>query len=91
MKPESAVKPSLAPWLTVTDGPAAVEFYRSAFGAKEVYRLQPTEAGFVVRLAVGSAEWWISEERETAVQPLGGPSLRLILTVPNRMKYLTMP
>ena len=77
------VQPSLAPWLTVADGSAAVTFYQLAFGAREVYRLEPAEAGFVVRLAIGGAEWWISEESETAATPLGGPSMRLILTVHN--------
>ena len=75
--------PSLAPWLTVADGEAAVNFYQNAFDARVVYRLEPAEAGFVVRLAVADAEWWVSEDLENAITPLGGASLRLILTVPN--------
>jgi len=80
---ETTVQPSLAPWLTVKDAARAVSFYQIAFEAREVYRLEPAEAGFVVRLALGKAEWWISEESETGTEPLGGSSLRMILTIPN--------
>ncbi len=81
--PEYEILTSLAPWFTVADGAAAVSFYQSAFGAEIVYRLEPAEAGFVVRLKVGAAEWWITEDENGASVPLGGPSLRLILTVAN--------
>ncbi|HXB08650.1 MAG TPA: VOC family protein [Puia sp.] len=53
---------SLAPWLTVADGRRAVSFYRSAFGAEEVYRLDGPDGSVVVRLVVGEAEFWVSGE-----------------------------
>jgi PhnB protein len=34
---------SLAPWLSVRNGARAVEFYKSAFGAVEVFRLDGPE------------------------------------------------
>jgi PhnB protein len=71
---------SIAPWLTVRDGERAVAFYSAAFGAVVVYRLEPAEAGFVVRLAVGGAEFWVSEEAEDA-GAVGGGTVRMILTV----------
>ena len=36
---------TIAPWLSVRNGAQAVDFYKSAFGATEVYRLEdPGEA-----------------------------------------------
>jgi len=78
--------PSLAPWLTVADGHRAAKFYRAAFGAEEVYRLDGPEGSVVVRLAVGSVEFWVSGEgtggsNEPPVGVLGGGTVRMILTV----------
>jgi PhnB protein len=56
------MSPSLAPWLTVPDGHRAVDFYRSAFDAQEVYRLEVPDGSLIVRLSVGGAEFWISGE-----------------------------
>jgi PhnB protein len=76
---------SIAPWLTVRSGANAVAFYKSAFGATEVYRHDDPSGGAVVRLSVHGAEFWISEESpersDSVPQPLGGGSVRIILTV----------
>jgi PhnB protein len=77
---------SLAPWLTVPDGEKAVAFYKSAFAATEAYRLDmPPEAGTVVRLSINDAEFWVSSEAaaepQSTPQPVGGDSIRMILTV----------
>jgi PhnB protein len=80
---------SLAPWLSVGDGERAITFYKSAFGASEVYRLGvPDSAGVVVRLSVGGAEFWVSgdsaadrDANDQAARSLGGGSVRMILTV----------
>jgi len=82
---------SIAPWLSVRDGEQAVAFYKAAFGATEVYRLDvPEGGGVVVRLSVAGAEFWVSgessEDRDAhpeADQSLGGGSVRMILTVAN--------
>ena len=45
------VPTSIAPWLSVRNGARALEFYKSAFGATEVFRME--EGGSVVaRLSV---------------------------------------
>jgi PhnB protein len=80
IKNEDMITNSIAPWLTVRDGERAVAFYSAAFGAVVVYRLEPVEAGFVVRLAVGGAEFWVSEEAEDS-GAVGGGTVRMILTV----------
>ena len=75
----------IAPWLTISRDARAIEFYKSAFAAAEVYRYDSQTGGSVVRLSVQGAEFWVSEETEKAQewpsQPLGGNSLRIILTV----------
>jgi PhnB protein len=78
---------SIAPWLTISQDAKAIDFYKSAFAATEVYRYDSPTGGSVVRLSVQSAEFWVSEDTEKAhewaSQPLGGTSLRIILTVPD--------
>jgi PhnB protein len=78
---------SIAPWLSVRDGARAVAFYKSAFEATEVYRLEDPSGGLVVRLSVAGAEFWLSAEppRDGAAsaEPVGGGSVRMILTVAN--------
>jgi PhnB protein len=83
-----AVPCSLAPWLSVRNGAKAVAFYKSAFGAVEVYRLpMPEQAGVVVRVSVHGAEFWVSsdsaDESHGGPESLGGGSVRMILTVPD--------
>lgn len=76
---------SLAPWLAVRDSAHAVAFYKAAFGAVEVYRLEDPGGGVVARLSVGGGEFWLSDELpETASfspATLGGATTRMILTV----------
>jgi hypothetical protein len=52
------VNSSLAPWLSVRNGRKAVDFYRAAFGAVEVYGLETDDEMVVVRLAVQGAGFW---------------------------------
>ena len=53
---------SIAPWLTISKDAKAIEFYKSAFVATEVYRYDSQTGGSVVRLSVPGAEFWVSEE-----------------------------
>jgi len=78
---QSTLPTSLLPWLTVQDGEKAVSFYKAAFGAKEVYRLDEPGAGVVVRLEVGAAQFWLSDGVDNASGSLGGGSVRMILMV----------
>jgi len=76
---------SIAPWLSVENSSKAVEFYKSAFGAVETYRLEIPDGGLVVKLSVDGAEFWVSGESKDNANPkpetLGGDSIRMILTV----------
>lgn len=75
---------SIAPWLSVRNGSRAVEFYKSAFGAVETYRLEDPGGGLVVKLSINDAEFWVSSEpgdgQHTTPENLGGESVRMILT-----------
>ncbi len=74
---------SIAPWLTVRNSIKAVEFYKSAFGALEVYRLEGQDGDLVARLSVDGAEFWVSNasDKNLGRETLGGGSVRMILTV----------
>jgi PhnB protein len=78
---------SIAPWLSVHNGADAVDFYKSAFGATEVYRLEVPGGGVVARLSVDGAEFWLSGESPDhgnfRPESLWGGSIRMILTVPD--------
>lgn len=75
---------TLAPWLHVRNSAAAVEFYKSAFGAAERYRLEG-RGGVVSRLAIGNSEFWVSDESPEhgnfSPETLNGSTLRMILIV----------
>jgi PhnB protein len=59
--PDSTKPTSIAPWLNVRGGKRAIDFYKSAFGAVEVYHLEDPDGNPVSRLSVNGAEFWLSE------------------------------
>jgi PhnB protein len=75
------VRTSIAPWLEVSDGRRALDFYKAAFDAEERYRFQD-DAGTVqvVQLAIGEADFWIQNDDDASARP-GDGSIRMILTV----------
>jgi len=79
------IQHSLAPWISVPVG--AIDFYKSAFAATEVYHYDDPSGGVVVRLSVNGAEFWLSQESAARASstsgPIGGGTVRLILTVPD--------
>jgi PhnB protein len=81
----TSVPTMIAPWLSVRKSAEAVEFYKAAFGAVEVYRLGDPVKGVVARLSVAGAEFWVSDEspehKNFSPESLGGCSVRLIFTV----------
>jgi catechol 2,3-dioxygenase-like lactoylglutathione lyase family enzyme len=50
---------SVTATLSVRDWTGAIEFYKAAFGATELYRV---DGGGVAQLAVSGAEFWVAEE-----------------------------
>jgi PhnB protein len=86
-KPNETITTSIAPWLSVQDCLKAIEFYKSAFGAVETYRLESPDGGLVIKLSVSGAEFWVSggatKDVDSKKEILGGDSVRMILTVAN--------
>ena len=58
----TSVAYSIAPMLSVRNGARAVEFYKSAFGAIEVHRVEDPGGSVVSRLSVDGAEFWLADE-----------------------------
>lgn len=81
----ASLRCTIAPWLSVRNSAQAVEFYKSAFGAAEVFRLEGAGGGVVARLSVDGAEFWLGDESPEhgnfSPVSLGGGSVRMILTV----------
>lgn len=75
---------SIAPWLCVRGSAQAVDFYKAAFGAVELFRLGEGDS-VVARLSVDGAEFWLSDEspehHNFSPEALGGITVRIILTV----------
>lgn len=75
---------SIVPWLCIRGGARAVDFYKSAFGATEVFRMGDEE-NTVARLSIDGAEFWLSDESPEhfnfSPESLGGITTRIILTV----------
>jgi PhnB protein len=85
MAQEGTFRCSISPWLSVRNGAKAVDFYKAAFGATEVFRLDGPDGGVVARLSVEGAEFWLGDEspehRNFSPESLGGGTVRMVLTV----------
>lgn len=77
--------PSIAPMLSVRNGAKAIEFYRAAFGASELFRIDDESGAVVARLSSGGAEFWVADESPENLnfspESLGGGSVRMVMTV----------
>jgi len=76
---------SIAPMLSVRNGANAIEFYKTAFGATEVFRHGDESGRVVARLSVDGAEFWLADEspehQNFSPETLGGGTTRMIVTV----------
>jgi PhnB protein len=79
------VATSIAPMLSVRHGARAVDFYKAAFDAIEVFRIEDPGGSVVSRLSVEGAEFWVADESPAhhnfSPESLGGGTVRMILTV----------
>jgi PhnB protein len=55
-------KTSISPMLAVRRGAKAVQFYKAAFGAEELFRLDNETGEVVAQLSVGTAQFWVADE-----------------------------
>lgn len=78
-------KTAIAPMLSVRNGVRAIEFYKAAFGAGELFRVDDQSGAVVARLSVGEAEFWLADESPEhgnfSPESLGGGSVRMVMIV----------
>jgi PhnB protein len=83
----SEVKTSLAPMLSVRRGAKAVEFYKAAFAARELFLIEGEDGAVVAQLAVGPSEFWVSDEspehQNFSPESLSGSTARMVLVLEN--------
>jgi PhnB protein len=81
----TSVTTTIAPMLSVRQGARAVEFYKKAFGATEVFRIESPDGAVVCRLSVEGAEFWVADEspehQNFSPESIGGSTIRLVLTI----------
>jgi PhnB protein len=79
------MKTAISPLLSVRNGKKAVEFYKAAFGASELYRVEDPAGEVVVQLSVDGAEFWVADEspenQNFAPETLGGGTVRMVMVV----------
>ncbi len=80
----SSFKTSITVTLSVRNGARAVDFYKEAFGAQELHRVEDGGA-VVAQLSVSGAEFWVADEapahQNFSPETLGGCSVRMLLIV----------
>ena len=80
---------SVTPYLTVNDGPNAMEFYKRAFGAREIMRMPAPDGKLAhAEFRIGDSMVMLSDEfpgmsTQKAPTSLGGTTGSLMLYVPN--------
>lgn len=74
----------LAPMLSVRRGADAVAFYKAAFGASELFKIEDGGA-VVAQLTVQGAKFWVADESPShqnfSPETLGGATARFVLVV----------
>jgi PhnB protein len=75
---------TLAPFLSVRNAAKAVEFYKSAFAAEELFRHEDPAGAVVSNLAINGYGFWVADEspehKNFSPETLNGGTVRMILT-----------
>jgi PhnB protein len=78
-------KTSISPMLSVRRGAKAIEYYKAAFGAEELFRIGDEEKGVVAQMSVGGALFWLADEAPEYLnfspESLGGATARMVMVV----------
>jgi PhnB protein len=84
-KEPPVTKTSIAPLLNVRRGAQAIDFYKQAFAATELYRVSAPDGAVVAQLAVEGADFWLADESPDhanfSPESLNGSTTRMVLTV----------
>lgn len=85
MTSADGLKTSIAPMLSVRNGARAIQFYKAAFGALELYRVEAPDGAVVAQLSVDGAEFWLADESPEhanfSPETLGGGTVRIVMIV----------
>lgn len=85
LKPEDQPNPSLAPMLSVRGGAKAVDFYKTALGARELFRIESPDGHVVAELSIGNSHFWVADESPEhsnfSPESLGGGTIRMVMIV----------
>jgi PhnB protein len=77
-------QPKITATLSVRNWSKAMEFYKSAFGAVELFSVP---GGGVGQLSIAGAEFWVAEESPEHLnfspESLGGCSVRMLMMTPD--------
>jgi PhnB protein len=82
---DSTSRAAIAPMLSVRRGAEAVAFYKRAFGAEELFKIEGDGGSVVAQLAVHGATFWVADEspehQNYSPESLNGSTIRLVLVV----------
>jgi PhnB protein len=77
--------PTIAPMLSLRNGVRAIEFYKAAFAAEVLFRIDNEAGSVVAELSVGDSRFWVADESPEhfnfSPESLGGGSVRMVITV----------
>ncbi len=75
----------IAPMLSVRNGAKAIDFYKAAFGATELFRIDADDGSVVAQLSIDGAEFWVADEspehQNFSPETLNGGTVRMVFTV----------
>jgi PhnB protein len=78
-------KTSISPLLSVRNGARAIDFYKAAFDATELFRVDDPAGAVVAQLSVNGAEFWLADESPEhanfSPETLGGGTARMVMVV----------
>ncbi|MGZ9585182.1 VOC family protein [Paenibacillus marinisediminis] len=73
---------NIAPWLSVNNAASAVDYYKAAFDAVELYRLEDDNSKLAIaQLSINGANFWIQEDPDCGPEVVARGTVRMILTV----------
>ena len=79
------MKTSLSPMLCLRGGARAVDFYKRAFAAQELFRVEDENGAVVAQMSIDGAEFWLTDESPEhsnfSPESLGGGTVRMVLVV----------
>lgn len=76
---------TISPMLSVRNGARAIDFYRAAFGAEVLFRVDAEDGAVVAELSVDGSRFWVADESPEhfnfSPETLGGGSVRIVMIV----------